>query len=320
LAFDTANGRFWVICPKCKRWNLSPFEERWDAMDECERLFEGTRLRMSTDNIGLGRIADGTELVRVGAALRPEMAAWRYASTLTARYKRSAIVGVGTVGLAVGWFSGAWLIGGTLVAASLGADAMLWGGRGVYERIRGVPVAEPESGDLIHLSLSQLRDARFNLEDDTPMIRVPNGLRPLYYRGTDVPRVLPTLLAGRNWKGAPRKGVDHAVRMLAEIESESGPAALSDALYRKLVHWRTSMTGPDGYQHGYLALEMALQEQRERELLAGELLDLEIAWRDAEELARIADTLVPSYIEQALTALKRRVSRGGLDASQRRDR
>ena len=56
-----------------------------------------------------------------------------------------------------------------------------------------------------------------------------------------------------------------------------------------------------------LALEMALQEQRERELLAGELLDLELAWREAEELARIADTLTPTHIDQALARLKARL-------------
>jgi hypothetical protein len=56
-----------------------------------------------------------------------------------------------------------------------------------------------------------------------------------------------------------------------------------------------------------LALEMALQEQRERELLAGELLDLEFAWKEAEELARIADTLVPTHIDQALARLKARM-------------
>jgi hypothetical protein len=54
---------------------------------------------------------------------------------------------------------------------------------------------------------------------------------------------------------------------------------------------------------------MALQEQRERELLAGELLDLEFAWKEAEELARISDTLTPTYVDQALARLKARMDR-----------
>src|SRR3954447_7459025 len=86
LAFDAARGRLWVVCPKCARWNLTPLEERWEAIEECERLFRGTRLRVSTDNIGLAQIREGTELVRLGAPLRPELAAWRYSSDLRRRW------------------------------------------------------------------------------------------------------------------------------------------------------------------------------------------------------------------------------------------
>jgi len=82
LAFDPARGRLWVICARCSRWNLSPLEERWEAIDECERLFRGTRLRYSTDNIGLARVGQHLELVRVGAALLPEIASWRYGARI----------------------------------------------------------------------------------------------------------------------------------------------------------------------------------------------------------------------------------------------
>ena len=40
-----------------------------------------------------------------------------------------------------------------------------------------------------------------------------------------------------------------------------------------------------------LALEMAANEDTERRAMAGELLELERAWRDAEEIAAIADGL-----------------------------
>ena len=77
LAFDSAKGRLWVVCPSCERWNLTPLEERWEAIEEAERLYRGTRLRVATDQIGLARLRDGTELVRIGEPLRPEFAAWR---------------------------------------------------------------------------------------------------------------------------------------------------------------------------------------------------------------------------------------------------
>jgi hypothetical protein len=40
-----------------------------------------------------------------------------------------------------------------------------------------------------------------------------------------------------------------------------------------------------------LALEMALNEDTEQRALEGELAELEAAWREAEEIAGIADNL-----------------------------
>ena len=50
LAFDPARGRLWVVCRSCERWNLSPLEERWEAIEEAERLYRDTRRRVSTEN------------------------------------------------------------------------------------------------------------------------------------------------------------------------------------------------------------------------------------------------------------------------------
>ena len=41
-----------------------------------------------------------------------------------------------------------------------------------------------------------------------------------------------------------------------------------------------------------LAVEMALHEEQERRALEGELLLLERAWREAEEIAEISDNLL----------------------------
>ncbi len=61
FAFDTERGRLWVVCRKCERWNLSPIEERWEAIESCERLFRDTRTRVSTEQIGLARLGEGLE-------------------------------------------------------------------------------------------------------------------------------------------------------------------------------------------------------------------------------------------------------------------
>ena len=118
LAFDADRGRLWVVCRKCERWNLSPLEERWEAVEDCERIFRGTRIRMSSENVGLAKHPEGLELVRIGAPLRPEFAAWRYGDQFGRRRQRAFLYGaagvavLGTLvisGLAAGVISGAAL-------------------------------------------------------------------------------------------------------------------------------------------------------------------------------------------------------------------
>ena len=114
LAFDAEKGRLWVVCGACSRWNLTPLEERWEAVEECERRFRGTTIRTSTENVGLATLPDGTELVRIGRPLRPEFAGWRYGSRFAARRsggefggrrKRATISGVALAGAAAGFLA-----------------------------------------------------------------------------------------------------------------------------------------------------------------------------------------------------------------------
>jgi hypothetical protein len=88
LAFDGAKGRLWVMCGVCERWNLTPLDERWEAIEECERSFRASRLRVSTDNVGMARLREGTTLVRIGEPQRPELAAWRYGDQFGRRRRR----------------------------------------------------------------------------------------------------------------------------------------------------------------------------------------------------------------------------------------
>jgi hypothetical protein len=100
IAFDADKGRLWVVCTRCGRWNLTPLEERWEAIDTAERLFRETRLHVSTDNIGLAELSPTFDLVRIGAALLPEIASWRYGNRLLRltpeRRRVRTIVGRGT--------------------------------------------------------------------------------------------------------------------------------------------------------------------------------------------------------------------------------
>lgn len=52
---------------------------------------------------------------------------------------------------------------------------------------------------------------------------------------------------------------------------------------------------------------MALHEEAERRAIEGELADLERAWRDAEEIAGIADSLLlPDDVTDSMHRLKTR--------------
>src|SRR4051812_187541 len=104
LAFDAAKGRLWVVCPHCERWNLTPLEERWEAIEQGEKLFRDARQRVSTDNIGLAKLRSGTTLIRIGDPQRPEFAAWRYGDQFGRRRRRQLILaggGVAALGILV---------------------------------------------------------------------------------------------------------------------------------------------------------------------------------------------------------------------------
>src|SRR4051812_12034230 len=88
IAFDADKGRLWVICLECARWNLTPFEERWEATEECERLFERAPQRAALGSVCLARVSSEIELVRVRALAPAEFVNWRYTNALGAGFRK----------------------------------------------------------------------------------------------------------------------------------------------------------------------------------------------------------------------------------------
>jgi hypothetical protein len=87
LAFDAARGRLWVVCAQCRRWNLTPMEERWEAIETCERLYRDTRTRVATDNIGLAMemaLHEDDERRAMEGELSALESAWRDAEEIAA--------------------------------------------------------------------------------------------------------------------------------------------------------------------------------------------------------------------------------------------
>lgn len=328
LAFDASRGRLWVVCRRCERWNLTPLEERWEAIEEAERLFSETRLRVSTDNIGLARLREGLELVRIGTALRPEMAAWRYGDQFGRRRRRHQIYTVGGVALVTG-IAFAGPATGILAGGGWGLYQGLNALHGLYQarRVR-VKLRLPDSDTVIPIRKNQLEHTSLTPADDGWALRVsmrkpgarddPRVPRELLFHGAQALRAAARLLPAINEQGAKKDQVQDAVKLIADVE---GP----EELFRRYA----AANARRGIARGLsrdphenrvdpanlhllpmavrLALEMAAHEEQERRALEGELALLEAAWKDAEDIARIADDMfLPPGTESRLDALRKK--------------
>ena len=296
LAFDEAKGRLWVVCRKCLRWNLTPLEERWEAIEECERIYRDARVRVSTENIGIARHPQGLDLVRIGNARRREFAAWRYVQ----RFRRRLIR---THAAAYTYFAGLFAMDAGLFAVPtglgyVGAPVFLaWFFLRTIGKVRvGGGVDEDgatDRSDIVRFRFKDHWSIRLLPDDGDPGfgVEVRKLTRRAWFEGEDARRVAAAVIPAFNPAGGSTYKVERAV---AEIESSGHPSRfITDATNRGYRGWRFR----EGHIRSFpeptkLALEMALHEERERRALEGELWVLEQAWKEAEEIAAISDNLL----------------------------
>lgn len=318
LAFDGEKGRLWVICRSCERWNLTPIEERWEAIEECERLFRGTALRMSTEHIGLARVSEGLELVRVGDPQRPEMAAWRYGDQFGKRRRRHWMMVGGGVVAAGALFSGATAFGlfagggyGILNLASMSYN---------LKRNRHVVARVPTPDGIVNITQEQLPRVKIVRSSESgwqlslayqarPSIRgaykwyeydprITGRKRTVNLEPRDALPALAALLPIVNGRGGTKRNVQTAV----EIVEQAGNATRllnTAASFAMKSSWNATLQGRLSTipLEARLALEMVTHEDDERRALEGELAALEERWKEAEEIAGISDNMfLPSSV------------------------
>jgi hypothetical protein len=324
LAFDAAKGRLWVVCPTCERWNLSPLEERWEAIEQAEKLYRDTRRRVATDNIGLAKLRDGTTLVRIGEPLRPEFAAWRYGDQFGRRRRRQILIATGGVAAL-----GALVTVG--ISAGVGIGGFGWMmARSAKSIVQGSPETVVAKIKTVGGSVRQVR--RRHLAETT-LSRTPDGALSIDLRfknghdvfvGREAERIAAIVIPKVNRFGGDKAAVADAVR---EIETTGGTEGYLDRLTRISTAltrpkpsgprnwWQNSNSSRDYTSYGLfalptahrLALEMALHEEAERRAIEGELSDLERAWREAEEIAGISDSLLlPDDVNTSFDKLRQR--------------
>ncbi len=314
LAFDAARGRLWVVCRSCGRWNLTPFDERWEAIEACERRFRATTVRLCTDEIGLARLPSGLDLVRIGRPVLPEFAAWRYGNELLRRRRRAMlrrlVPRVGPAGL---------VLGAPLVAAGLGAGfGLAYAGAAVaYFHLRrqtalSLPLERGSALDLTHeqVEAAELIRAEDEAEQWAVWVGCSGTAAPAGARVEESALGPRALLTGADGRTA-------AARILPHLNPTGGSARA----VREAVRWLEAVGGPERALRTYarsrwvrpalqnvertlatvhpearLALEMALHEEEERRALRGELTVLRWAWHREEEFAAIADAITAPVV------------------------
>jgi hypothetical protein len=328
LAFDGERGRLWAVCPRCARWNLAPIEERWEALEECEMAYRAATKRVSTDNIALARLKDGTDLVRIGQPLLPEFAAWRYTHTFLRRARWATVrqttppavvnsVLIGAVSAAFGPSAvGLMLIPAAGVSTLFTyAGFMTWRMRqptalvfthegalhGVTPRVVGATriTYDADQGLGLRLQTQVVRPA--HLLARSVGVRVQADAKhtagEVLLTGEHAHALLPRLLPTLNQFDASGLLIDEAV---ARVERQRLTHGVDDPvialLAPRIAGYRQSLFGT-GESIGLLspesrlAAEMALHEDDERRALAGELGALYARWEEAETVAKIADRL-----------------------------
>jgi hypothetical protein len=295
VAFDPGRGRLWVVCPECNRWNLTPLEERWEAVEMAERLFHDSHRRVTSENVGVALLPDGTRLIRVGQVLPAEYASWRYGRQIRGRSGRAT----GAARRVSDWLGS--LVTGTILAP------------GVFDRWSVIHRLDGEGARAV-IRRGDLDGAEFETGPASGLVhfrlvRPAGGVSNRALEGHSARTLLERMLLNVNREASPERLLNSAVRFLerhptgadlfqslGEGHSAVGPGRLR-LHYEGEGQWRGEWApaGVRGFQavprYRTVALEMALHEEAERRALEGELRELVHRWKEAETIARIADSL-----------------------------
>ena len=298
IAYDPVRGRLWSVCRSCKRWSLAPIEERWEALEEIEKLVtDRAKLLSQTDNIALLR-AGHLDIIKVGRANLTEEAWWRYGRELTARrerHQKMTFIGTAAAGAAIagGLLTGgsAWLAAWFLwdnapdkvadFARWIRFGSTAWYGHEIcqrcgfvfravdYKRRAGLILLPSQENGTLGLTLRCPKCGEYRA-----------GEGGLHLTGREGEQTVRRVLAYHHHAGATDKKVRSATRLIEEAGSAQDLSRIVVKQGRRLG---------DLQRTGAIALEIAVNEAAEQRLLELEVSCLEAHWRAEEELASIID-------------------------------
>jgi hypothetical protein len=286
VAIDSRRNRYWVICSRCRKWNLAPLDDasRGVTIEFFERWWTRSTTRYSEGGIGLGRFSKSLEVVRVGDADWADFAGWRHADGLKARrfwrVGREMVAVVGSISLwSAGVLSGPTVIG---VIASMPAVSLfmrqprLTGRRAVCRVDTGDGRPWVRQGHLRHLELVAGRDDwALNVAHERGVCRLIES---------SATSVLSYALPRINYYGGTTASIREG---LAIIRDAGGHDRVLRSAAARL--WNGSSTRHKQIAQlpaaARMALELAVQENRERSMAAAEIHRLRQEWHEAAAVA-----------------------------------
>jgi hypothetical protein len=298
FSYDAWKSRAWVICQRCGRWNLTPFDERIDTIAALDRMAARGRVAATSEQVALIRVGP-YDVVRVGQPPRVEMATWRYGERMKAREREKAKIVV-PIAIAV---VGVSIAINAVAGGSMGG--FMWQipqmANGIYTWTVGnrkVAIEPPicaRCGKVMVLRSRHVKDARLQRSTHADLALL---LKCRSCKGEGA------LLEGADAETTLRSGLTYVnLRQTSKLKKKAAEAAQqvdayggAEAFLMRQAQREVKVKTYRGAEA--LALEMAVDEQVE-------LRELERQWHEAEEVADIADNLlVDPAIEDALRHLK----------------
>ena len=326
IAFDATRGRLWVVCPSCDQWNLVPIEERWEALEECERLASGAEARADGGGIGVARTKSGLELLRASGISDADIANARYGRRIKERQRllQATLAALAFLAIALG-VRAAGASGSAMVGGFVALYAGYWLFNVWRSPVRGWLRLTVASGRRIILWPWKWKGLRFAIPDPTkpPVLYVPRLGTELALRGDEAMEFLAALLPRINGADCVDASIRRAVQVVTEAEAQG--RRLQNQARRKTSRGRRK-ADPDAFFRPWerlagsccfqpltavppvrrLALEMAIMEEMEQRELARYAKTVGEAWGNEEEIAAIADDLLtPPQVTERLAQLQK---------------
>lgn len=313
IAFEPATGRLWVVCHRCGQWCLVPLEQRWEAIEECEARFRDAPARVTTGHVGVAELT-GLTLVRIGEALRDEIANWRYGPRIRRRRKRRVIAYSIVVAMMAALFITLAVIGGDaylsfFLAAAFVGYAVQLRDRPAFQRIGRITLGKKKRTlrrwDMQAISLESDKSGKYF------DVHVHRGEESFVFKGTKAIELLAAVLPRLNCDGAEEHDVRSATREVDAAESALAtdrPERSPQRVWQRIVA-RSGDSRPLSHlsRETLLALEMAVLEEQEQRVMADEAALLAPTAASEAEIGKIADDLLmPAEIPERVERLRSR--------------